>query len=500
MRLTSFRSRVLVLAILFSVVLIGTVLGTAYFVVYGGMSQVAEDSVLSLSRQAVKLTRDKIVGSQTLAGQEITGTQPAVAERRATRATNLFMATLPELFRTGMSEGEFAMYSPKDLGDPVWFSAEQADAPDEAPARLRALTQASSTISVTGGGRGNLSGLFGKASLGLYTVHVPVDMPDGTRWVLEVVYVPFREEQTIDAIRAPMVVLAILGTALAVGMMQVSMGWVLKLVNDLRLAADSIDAGQLDVHLPEEGQHEIGDLARSLNELIGRLRRRSESQARFIADASHELATPVAGIRGYVNILRAWGAEDAEVRQEAVRAIDRESRRMVRLCSELLSLIRSEQDTVCRRVRVDVNALCRETLASAATRYLDKGLEFTGPDEGQLFTESDPDKIEEFLQILVDNAAKYTPDGGNVTVQTWRRRDKVVVEVSDTGVGIPEKDLPNIFDRFYRSDQSRSAETGGFGLGLAIAKRMIGACGGTIDVHSKLGEGTTFTIRLSREP
>src|SRR5450759_4001243 len=104
MRLTSFRSRVLVLAILFSVVLIGTVLGTAYFVVYGGMSQVAEDSVLSLSRQAVKLTRDKIVGSQTLAGQEITGTQPAVAERRATRATNLFMATLPELFRTGMSE------------------------------------------------------------------------------------------------------------------------------------------------------------------------------------------------------------------------------------------------------------------------------------------------------------------------------------------------------------------------------------------------------------
>ena len=200
-----------------------------------------------------------------------------------------------------------------------------------------------------------------------------------------------------------------------------------------------------------------------------------------------------------MNILRAWGAEDADVREEAVRAIDRESRRMVRLCTELLSLIRSEQDMSCRRTRVDVNALCREALAGAATRYLSKGLEFVGPDEGQLYTENDADKIEECLQILVDNAAKYTPDGGEVTVQTWRRRDKVVIEVSDTGVGIPEKDLPNIFDRFYRSDQSRSAETGGFGLGLAIAKRMVETCGGSIDVRSRLGEGTTFTIRLARD-
>ena len=98
----------------------------------------------------------------------------------------------------------------------------------------------------------------------------------------------------------------------------------------------------------------------------------------------------------------------------------------------------------------------------------------------------------------MDNAAKYTPEGGTVSIQCWRRRDTVHVEVSDTGVGIPEKDLANIFDRFYRSDLSRSSATGGFGLGLAIAKRMLDTCGATIDVKSAVGEGTTFIIRIPR--
>ncbi|HEY3318012.1 MAG TPA: HAMP domain-containing sensor histidine kinase [Coriobacteriia bacterium] len=498
MRLTSFRTRVLVLAIAFSVLLIGSVLITAYFVVSGGMSRVAEDTVLSLSRQAVKLARDKVVSVQKTSLAEIPEVDAASQRRRLTRAQNLFQAALPELFRTGMSEGEFAFYAPADLSTPEWSTDRRVDTRNEAAAREKALRLMASNVTVRGSGSG-ISGLFSRAQLGLYTVHVPIDVPDGSRWVLDVTYVPFREEQTIDAIRAPMLVLALVGTALAIAMMQMSMGWVLKLVDDLRLAADSVDAGQLDVHLPDEGQHEIGDLARSLNHLIDRLRRRADSQTRFIADASHELATPVAGIRGYVNILRAWGGEDEAVREEAVRAIDRESRRMARLTTELLSLIRSDHDTSCRRVRVDVNALSREALAAAATRYLDKGLEFEGPEEGPLIAMNDPDKIEEFMHILVDNAAKYTPSGGTVRVQTWRRRDMVVVEVSDTGMGIPEKDLPNIFDRFYRSDISRSKETGGFGLGLAIAKRMVEVCGGTIEVRSVEGEGTSFTIRIPRE-
>ncbi|MDZ4063064.1 MAG: HAMP domain-containing sensor histidine kinase, partial [Coriobacteriia bacterium] len=271
-----------------------------------------------------------------------------------------------------------------------------------------------------------------------------------------------------------------------------------RLVDNLRRAADAIDAGNLDLRLPDQGEHEIGDLARSINGLIERLRLRAEAQTRFVADASHELATPVAGIRGYTNILRAWGGEDPEVREEAISAIDRESRRMARLCSDLLALVRSDRAMQFKNVRFDVSSRCRQVLAAAATRYIDKGLEFVGPDEGQLMMVGDPDRVEDVVSILVDNAAKYTSPGGSVTVSVRRRREVVLIEVSDTGIGIPERDIPNIFDRFYRSDASRSKETGGFGLGLPIAKSIVDAIDGTIEVKSAGGVGSTFTVRLPR--
>ena len=252
------------------------------------------------------------------------------------------------------------------------------------------------------------------------------------------------------------------------------------------------------MRLPAEGDHEIGELGRSLNALLDRLQRRAEGQARFVADASHELATPVAGIRGYTNILRAWGRDDPEVRDEAITAIDRESRRMARLCSDLLALVRDEREMVFNEERFDVNVRCREVLAAAATRYIDKGLEFQGPGEGQLVIFSDPDRIEDVVSILVDNAAKYTLDGGTVSVSTRRKRDNVMIAVSDTGIGIPEEDLPSIFERFYRSDASRSKATGGFGLGLPIAKSIVDAAGGSISIESVHGEGSTFTVTLPR--
>ncbi len=491
MRRSSLRTWLLLVAVLFASLVVGGVALTTYVVVSDGMDVVAHDSTVRIAQGASDIVKVTATDAQLAAAEE--GIDDPV--ERDEEARRIFMREIPEMFRaSGLSEGEFAFYD-ADL-QPIWYTDETALFTGAHEDRARALAQ-HQTVESTLSRSGSLSGLVRSARLDVYVVHVPVDIPGGGQGVLDVTYYPSREETVIDNIRMPMFTLAMSALFIMVVMMQTSMNWVLKLVDDLRQAADSIDTGNLSVHLPEEGEHEIGDLARSLNALIDRLRRRSEAQTRFVADASHELATPVAGIRGYTNILRAWGGDDPEVREEAISAIDRESRRMARLCSDLLALVRDERGLEFRNVRFDLNVRCREVLAGAATRYIEKGLEFIGPGEGQLIMVGDPDRIEDAISILVDNAAKYTNEG-TVRLSTRRRRESVVIEVVDTGVGIPAQDLPNIFDRFYRSDASRSKQTGGFGLGLPIAKSIIDGAGGTLEVASGLGTGSTFTIRLPR--
>lgn len=485
MRRSSLRTWLLFVSILFALLTVGGISITSYAVVSDGMMSAAQERLERMvvdSRRIVKLQVESARDDAEKADVPI-DPQEVLLQRL-------------ELIYGGRtpSELQLALYDARL--EPIWGSSQSAFIEVGAGSRSAAIDEGR-TVPTTIEEASPLRGLVRPATLPVQTVHIPLELPDGTTGVLDITYFPLREEQAIDAIRAPMFALAVSAMLIMVVMMQVSMGWVLKLVDDLRRAAESIDAGRLDVHLPDEGKHEIGDLARSLNALIDRLRRKSEAQARFIADASHELATPVAGIRGYTNILRAWGADDPEVRDEAVSAIDRESRRMARLCSDLLALIRDERTLTLRSVRFDLNARCRETLAAAATRHMSKGLEFIGPDEGQLIMVGDPDRIEDAISILVDNAAKYTK-AGIVSLKTRRKRDTVVIEVADTGEGIPAREVASIFDRFYRSDASRSQETGGFGLGLPIAKTIIEGAGGTIEVASTEGEGSVFTIRLPR--
>jgi len=379
----------------------------------------------------------------------------------------------------------------------VWGVGEDQEAGDDS---LRARAFATSEpVQDFPGPQPLIRGMFMRADIGVYSIHVPLELPGVHAAVLDVLYTPKDQEAILDATRLPMTVFGVIALA---GSLLIAMGttrWAISLIDELRRAADSVDVGVLDVRLPEEGGTEVADLARSLNRLIDSLQRRNEVQARFIADASHELATPVAGIRGYVNILRAWGAEDPALQEEAVSAIDRESRRMARLCSDLLSLIRSEEQVEYRQVRYDINAVCREVLANAATRYLSKELRFTGPGEGPLWLHGDPDRVEEALGILVDNACKYDAGRRERVGDHAPVARRVVIDVTDTGVGIPEEDLPNVFERFYRSDASRSQETGGFGLGLAIAKHIIDVSGGTIAVRSTVGSGSTFEISLPRQ-
>lgn len=495
MRFSSIRARVAIVSTVFAFVLVGSVAIGTYVLVANGMRTAATETSDRLAGAAERALSSAVRAAEAEAHHEgLTDRQAADA------AAALIMAAPPTPFAEGLAyEGSFSLYVAEDPGDALrqaWSTGEAAGG--DADLRTEAL-RSGAVQRHRPGPQSLIAGMFIKADLGEYVTYVPVHIPSVNAAVLDVSYSPRAQETILDATRVPMYSL---GAIALLGSLLIAAGatrWAMSLIEDLKRTADLVDVGMLDIRLPEAGDNEVADLARSLNRLIDNLQRRNEAQARFIADASHELATPVAGIRGYVNILRAWGAEDAALRDEAVGAIDRESRRMARLCSDLLSLIRSEEQVEYRQTRYDVNAVCREVLANAATRYLDKNQEYTGPGEGALWLHGDPDRIEEALGILVDNACKYTPDGGHVSLTTRRSRDRVIVEVADSGVGIPEQDLPNVFERFYRSDLSRSQETGGFGLGLAIAKHIIDVSGGEITVRSVVGKGTIFEVALPRQ-
>lgn len=492
MRLSSFKARIFFISVVVAVLIVGFVRVTTYFVIAQRMDSVAHQESALIAESAIGEVRRDAAAALSAARASAAASGETDPARVRAAANGVFLTTVARQFdeTPGGLRDAYALY---DAAGAVRYRSSNGAVVEDGPARARALKDGQNVESHVGA-RSSLHNLLFPAGLGVYVVHAPFEMPDGTSWVLDTVYEPVREARTMDALRTPMIELAILSTLMTVGAMVGTTLWVLRLVDELRVAADSVDAGLLDVRLPERGRNEIGDLGRSINELIDRLRKAGEAQTRFVADASHELATPVAGIRGHINILRSWGANDPGVAAESLDAIDRESRRMVRLTRQLLELIRSEGTLGYSAVLRDINAVVRRTLADAATRYADKNLEFEGPVDNALTVWIDPDRIEQVLGILVDNAAKYTPEGGRVSVSTDAKRHEVILVVSDTGRGIPAEDIPSIFDRFYRADVSRASQ--GFGLGLSIAKRIVDTAGGTITASSRIGRGTTFTIRL----
>lgn len=483
----TIRQRLFGLSVLVSVIVVGGIALTTYLIVSDGMQVVARQA----SERAAAGTANMLRGTIGY----ISAAQGDGAPDENRSAT--FMEMLPDALRYAMPVGtEYALFT-DSLMEAAWSSSEGIFSPDQSAMRAEAARSGEPTFSMIERG-GLLAGLFDRGKLDLTVVHTPIVLPDGSMGVLDVTYTPYNEEQVIDSVRIPMAIMSVAAMIIMVALVQASTGWMLSLVNDLRRAADSIDAGRLDERLPADDQNEIGDLARSINRLIEHLQRRADAQSRFVADASHELATPVAGIRGYTSLLRSWGGEDKELREEAIGAIERESRRMARLSSDLLNLLHADQGLVLKSERINLNTLVRERLATTASRYLSKEIEFVGPEEESLIMAGDPNRLEDVLSILLDNAGKYTPEHGQVVVTTSRQKDMVVITVSDSGEGIPEADLPRIFDRFFRSGKARAEGESGFGLGLAIAKVVVESMGGTITADSKLGEGTLFTVELPR--
>jgi two-component system phosphate regulon sensor histidine kinase PhoR len=217
----------------------------------------------------------------------------------------------------------------------------------------------------------------------------------------------------------------------------------------------------------------------------------------FVANASHELRTPLTAIRGFAETLLSGGDLSEEERRSYLEVMDRHARRLANLVDDLLALSSIERGGEgLARTRVDTAVIAAALIRDAGSLFAEKNIEVKLDSQGSALAWADPQAVEQILTNLLDNAVKYTPEGGRIGVSTEEDGDFVRVHVRDTGIGIPEDDLGRIFERFYRVDKARSRELGGTGLGLSIVKHLVQQLGGEIRVESEVGRGSTFSFTL----
>ena len=268
-------------------------------------------------------------------------------------------------------------------------------------------------------------------------------------------------------------------------------------VHQLTRTTREIKAGDLHRRVPvPQARDEVFELALTFNEMIERLEQAFVQQRRFVADASHELRTPVAVIRSIADV----ALEEPLAFDECVTALHEitfESERLGQLLNDLLSLARADEDqqSIEREpVRLDLLALdVAATMESLAT---ERGIDLQVQKMEPAIILGDTMRLIQVLMGLVDNALTYTNAGGKVTLSVEAHTSEVCLVARDTGIGIAAPDIPHIFERFYRADAARSQVMRGSGLGLSIADWVVRAHGGSIGVESQVGRGTAFTVTL----
>lgn len=264
-----------------------------------------------------------------------------------------------------------------------------------------------------------------------------------------------------------------------------------------RLSAEDLSQ-RLNLELPDD---EVGRLARTFDEMLARLDETFRRQRQFTADASHELRTPLTAIKGQVEVTLSRQRSLAAY-QEVLQTVNEEVDRLIRLVGSLLTLARADAGQIPLALEsVDLGALVRDVVEQVRPLAAERTVELSVASGPAVTLQADEDLLLQLLLNLLDNALKYTPASGSVTVAWKTKGGQAELSVHDTGPGIASEHLPHVFERFYRVDKARSRSEGGVGLGLSICKWIAEAHGGTISIASESGQGTACTVRLPvREP
>jgi signal transduction histidine kinase len=292
-------------------------------------------------------------------------------------------------------------------------------------------------------------------------------------------------------------ILAVFSLAIASGIGGYIMsGVMLRPVRDITRVASSISATNLNERINHQGpDDELKDLADTFDLMISRLETSFESQRRFIQYASHELRTPLAAIRTNIEVTEMDPEVSPEEYRELLDTVKAQTNRLTHLSDDLLLLTSTESDPP-EMVSVEAVAVCRDALTQleGLAERNNIALRMEGP--GTAMVTGHPELLYRCVFNLVDNAIKYSGEGSNVTVRVSQPGAQTLIEVTDTGPGIPEQYWDRVFDRFFRVDKSLSRKSGGSGLGLAIVKEVVEMMDGTVTLRSEANVGTSFLLTL----
>jgi len=272
-------------------------------------------------------------------------------------------------------------------------------------------------------------------------------------------------------------------------------------LDEIRRGAERFAQGRFDSRLPEYQVREIDQLAKTLNLMAGRLERLENLRREFVANVSHELKTPVTTIKGFTETLMEGAKSDADDLDRFLEIISRQTDRLAAIIDDLLTLSRLESAPLSEVLALDWHDLCHilhscEEICHA--RAEEKGIDIQVTCREPTRVLVDNSLLTQAVVNLVDNAIKYSPERTTVTLKASVDAGHILISVTDEGPGIQDIHLSRLFERFYRADKARSRKLGGTGLGLAIVKHIANVHQGEVDVISKVGTGSTFTIRLPR--
>lgn len=351
------------------------------------------------------------------------------------------------------------------------------------------------TAAVTGGysGNGTLGGIY-KSSY--YTVGVPIAYNG------EVLAVLFASTEATDVWYFIMDLMdiiffcALIATAVSsVAIYFVTNKMTLPL-RQMAAAAKSFSTGDFSVRVPADGDDEIAQLARSFNHMADSMADLESVRRSFVANVSHELKTPMMTIGGFIDGILD-GTVPEEKRNQYLQIVSEEVKRLSRMVKSMLSIARIEAgDMKINPTEFDVNELVCRTVFAFEQKIEEKNLEITGLESDEVFVNADNDLIHQVVYNLIDNAVKFVNEGGCISFSYEQKDGKVFVSVRNTGAGIAQQELPRLFDRFYKTDKSRSLDKTGVGLGLYIVQTIVNQHRGDLLVKSVEGEYTEFTFSV----